>query len=147
MKNIHYKQFFLLFVFLLSITNYAQAKSEITTTEGYIKASIPGSDITAAYMTINNNSDKPITLQKITSSISNRIEIHEHSMSDGMMRMRQVDNITINANSSAVLKPSGLHLMIFSLNQKITEQDVIPFTLYFSNETKINIQLPVYLYK
>lgn len=122
------------------------ASNDITVAEGYIKASIPGSDITAAYMTISNTANKAITLQKITSTISDRIEIHEHSMTDGMMRMREVGEITIDANSEVVLQPSGLHLMIFSLKQQVTEKDVIPLTLYFSNETKINIQLPVYRY-
>lgn len=128
------------------ITN-VYATTDVTVSEGYIKASIPGSSITAAYMTISNAGNKAITLQKISSTISDRIEIHEHSMSDGMMRMRQVTEITIDANNEVVLQPSGLHLMIFSLKQKVTDKDVIPLTLYFSNKTKINIQLPVYRYK
>jgi len=132
---------------LIGMITNVYATSGVTVSEGYIKASIPGRDITAAYMTINNAGNKAITLQKISSTISDRIEIHEHSMSDGMMRMRQVTEITIDANNEVVLQPSGLHLMIFSLKQKITDKDVIPLTLYFSNKTKINIQLPVYRYK
>lgn len=129
------------------MVNNAYAASAITITEEYIKASIPGSNVTAAYMTISNTSDKAITLQKVSSIISDRVEIHEHTMADGMMRMREVGKITIPANGNVVLEPSGLHLMIFSLKQQITEKNVIPFTLYFSNETKINIQLPVYRYR
>jgi copper(I)-binding protein len=145
MRNIYYGKLFI--VFLLCIANHAHAVNAIKITDGYIKASIPGSDITAAYMTINNHSDKALTLQKITSTISSRIEIHEHSMTDGMMRMRQVDNINIEPNSNVVLKPSGLHLMIFSLSRQLTEQENIKLTLHFSNKTKIDIQLPVYRYK
>ncbi|PKG81541.1 hypothetical protein CXF85_18975 [Colwellia sp. 75C3] len=146
MKNIHYGKCFILFLLLFGMVKNGDASNDITVAEGYIKASIPGSDITAAYMTISNTANKAITLQKITSTISDRIEIHEHSMTDGMMRMREVGEITIDANSEVVLQPSGLHLMIFSLKQQVTEKDVIPLTLYFSNETKINIQLPVYRY-
>jgi copper(I)-binding protein len=146
MKNMHYGKCFILFVWLFGMVNNSYASSEITVAKGYIKASIPGSDITAAYMTISNASNKAMTLQKISSTISNRIEIHEHTMADGMMRMRQVAEITIGANSKVVLQPSGLHLMIFSLEQKITEKDVIPLTLHFSNDTKVNIQLPVSRY-
>jgi len=147
MKNIHYKQFFIFFVVLFSTVVHADAVNKITISDGYIKASIPGSDITAAYMTINNNSDKAITLQKVTSSISDQIEIHQPNMTDGMMQMRQVDDVTIKANSSVVLQPSGLHLMIFALKQQITEKEMISLTLFFSNDTNINIQLPVQLYK
>jgi copper(I)-binding protein len=144
MRNIHYRKVGIFFTLLFGMITNAYAISSITVTDGYIKASIPGSDITAAYMTIINAGDKAITLQKISSTISDRIEIHEHSMANGMMRMRQVAEVTIDANNEVVLQPSGLHLMIFSVKQTITEQDVIPLTLYFSNETNINIQLPVY---
>ena len=146
MKNIHYGKFFILFVLLFGMVNNTYASNDITIAQGYIKASIPGSNITAAYMTISNPTDKEITLQKITSTLSDRIEIHEHSMADGMMRMREVGKVIIAANSKVVLQPSGLHLMVFSLKQQITEQDVIPFTLYFSNKTQVTIQLPVYKY-
>ncbi len=147
MINIHYGKLVLYFVLLLSISNNVYATSSITVTNGYIKESIPGSNITAAYMTISNDGDKAITLQSIRSTISDRIEIHEHSMTDGMMRMREVGEITIDANSKVVLQPSGLHLMIFALKQQVRKEDVIPLTLYFSNKTKINIQLPVRQYK
>jgi copper(I)-binding protein len=147
MQNIHYRKLFVFFTLLLGMVSHVHATSDVTVADGYIKASIPGSNITAAYMTIKNDSDKEITLQKISSTISDRIEIHEHTMANGMMRMREVGEITIKANSSVVLQPSGLHLMIFSLKKQITEKNVIPLTLYFSHETKINIQLPVSRYK
>jgi copper(I)-binding protein len=147
MQNIHYRKLFVFFTLLFGMVSHVHATSDVTVADGYIKASIPGSNITAAYMTIKNDSDKEITLQKISSTISDRIEIHEHTMANGMMRMREVGEITIKANSSVVLQPSGLHLMIFSLKKQITEKNVIPLTLYFSHETKINIQLPVSRYK
>ena len=147
MKNIDYGKLFVFFALLLGIVNHAYATSKITVAEGYVKASIPGSNVTAAFMTISNTSDKAITLQKVSSTISDRVEIHEHSMTNGMMRMREVGEITINAHSKVVLQPSGLHLMIFSVKQPIIEKNVIPLTLYFSNKTNINIQLPVYRYK
>jgi len=147
MKNIHYGKFFLIFALLLVMINNTHATSLINAEDGYMKASIPGSDITAAYMTLNNTGDKAITLQKITSTISDRIEIHEHSMADGMMRMREVAEVVVEAKAQVVLQPSGLHLMIFDLKKQLVEQDLIPLTLTFSNGSKLNIQLPVYRYK
>ncbi len=68
-------------------------------------------------------------------------------MADGMMKMRQVDNIVIDTKNIVLLKPSGLHVMIFALKQQLNEQETISLTLFFSNETEVNIQLPVYRYK
>ncbi|WP_057832880.1 copper chaperone PCu(A)C [Colwellia sp. TT2012] len=147
MKNNYWLKLIILLVFSFGITSQVSASNSITVTQGYIKASIPGSDVTAAYMTINNHGKKAITLQKITSELSARIEIHQHSMANGMMTMRQVDQVIIKAKSKVVLQPSDLHLMIFSLKQKITEKDVISLTLHFTNATKIKIQLPVSKYK
>jgi copper(I)-binding protein len=67
-------------------------------------------------------------------------------MEDGMMRMRQVQSLNINANSQVVLAPHGLHLMIFSLKKTINTSDVAPLTLYFSNDINITLQLPVASY-
>lgn len=147
MRNIHYRKVAIFCTLLFAMMSNVYAASTISVNDGYVKASIPGSDVTAAYMTLRNTSNKAITLQKVSSTVSDRIEIHEHSMSDGMMRMREVGEITIKANSEVVLQPSGLHLMIFSLKQQITDKDVIALTLYFSNDTEVKIQLPVLKYK
>ena len=146
MRNIHYKKLLVAFVFLLPLCVKADANKIITVSDGYVKSSIPGSDITAAYMSITNHSTQKISLQKITSPLSDRIEIHQHSMEDGMMRMRQVQSLNINANSQVVLAPHGLHLMIFSLKKTINTSDVAPLTLYFSNDINITLQLPVASY-
>lgn len=147
MRNIHYRKVAIFFTLLFAMTSNVYATSAITVTDGYVKASIPGSDVTASYMTLSNTSDKAITLQKVSSTISDRIEIHEHSMADGMMRMREVDEIIIKAHSNVVLQPSGLHLMIFSLKHPVKEKSVISLTLYFANDTEVKIQLPVLKYK
>ena len=146
MRNIHYKKLLVAFVFLLPLFVKADANKIITVSDGYVKSSIPGSDITAAYMSITNHSKQKISLQKITSPLSDRIEIHQHSMEDGMMRMRQVQSLNINANSQVVLAPHGLHLMIFSLKKTINTSDVAPLTLYFSNDINVTLQLPVASY-
>ncbi len=147
MKNIYSLKAIIAVLFLFVSINQVYASATIKISDGYIKASIPGSDVTAAYMKITNISDRTITLEKITSAISEQIEMHEHSMAGGMMRMRQVDNISVDANSSITLQPSGLHLMIFSLKQQLSENDNIMLTMHFSDKTKIDIQLPVYRYK
>ena len=147
MRNIHYTKVAIFCTLLFAMMSNVYAAKTITVNDGYVKASIPGSNVTASYMTLRNTSNKAITLQKVSSTVSDRIEIHEHSMADGMMRMREVGEITIKANSTVVLQPSGLHLMIFSLKQPIKEKSVMPLTLYFSNDTEVKIQLPVLKYK
>ena len=64
-------------------------------------------------------------------------------MKDGMMRMRQLSTIDIEANSTVVLQPHGLHLMIFDLSALLGPNTLVDVTLHFSNDKQLTIQLPV----
>ena len=116
----------------------------ISVEQAYIRSSIPGSTITSSYMRIENKGEKKVTLLGASSKISPRIEIHQHIMSDGMMRMRQLDFIDINAKQHIVLQPSGLHLMFFDVKKNLEAQENIELTLNFLNKAPVIIQVPVY---
>lgn len=115
----------------------------ISVEDGYVRESIPGTGISSAYMTITNTSDQAFTLTGASSKRSPRIEIHEHTMSDGMMRMRQKASIVIPAKESVRLQPSGLHLMIFDLPAPLKQGEQMPVSLHFSGEAAVNIELPI----
>jgi copper(I)-binding protein len=119
-------------------------QSLILVEQAYIRSSIPGTTITSSYMTIENKGEKTVTLLGANSKISPRIEIHQHSMSDGMMRMRQVDSIDIKARQRIVLQPSGLHLMLFGVKKPLKAQEKVELTLNFSNKSSVTVQVPVY---
>lgn len=121
-----------------------EQKQMISIEHAYIRSSIPGTTITSSYMIIENKGEKTVTLVGANSKISPRIEIHQHSMSDGMMRMRQLDSIEIKAKQRIVLQPSGLHLMIFGVKKPLKAQQRIELTLNFSNNLPVTIQVPVY---
>lgn len=121
-----------------------EQKLLISVEQAYIRNSIPGTTITSSYMIIENKGEKTVTLLGASSKISPRIEIHQHSMSDGMMRMRQLDSIDIKAKQRIVLQPSGLHLMLFDVKQPLQAQQKVELTLNFSNKSPVTIQVPVY---
>jgi len=129
-------------VFFLVVANSAQA-TDVSASDGFVRESIPGTTISSAYMTLKNNSEKSVTLVGASSEISARIEIHEHSMSDGMMSMRQLDSIVINSKDTVILQPSGLHLMIFDIKAPLKHGDLITLTLHFLSHPDVEVQLPV----
>ncbi|NQY35613.1 MAG: copper chaperone PCu(A)C [Alteromonadaceae bacterium] len=118
-------------------------KAEISVNTGYIRETIPGTSISSAYMTIHNTSMKKLSFIGASSEFSPRIEIHEHTMDNGMMRMRQRRSIEIPAQNTVVLHPSGLHLMIFDLKQPLKQDQVVSITLHFATHEDLTIQLPV----
>ena len=123
---------------------YLSVKAEeISVNTGYIRETIPGTSISSAYMTIQNTSSKKISLIGASSDFSPRIEIHEHTMEDGMMRMRQRKSIEIPAEGEVILQPSGLHLMIFDLKKPLKEGQTVSIILHFSTHEELTIQLPI----
>lgn len=134
--------FFTLFMILFG-TFSVLAENTVVVSDSYIRETIPGTVITSAYMTLDNSQLKEVVLTGVTSSISERIEIHEHTLDNGMMKMRQRDNITIPAQSTVNLKPGGLHLMIFDFKKPLIKDQVIPITLHFLSGKHIDITMTV----
>lgn len=128
--------------FFVTFASYAQA-TNIVVTDAYIRETIPGTKVSSAYMVIKNNSDEAIKLVGAMSSVTDRIEIHEHVMTDEMMRMQQVASVSIDANSEVVFQPMGHHLMIFNLPKRLKQGETYPITLQFSQHSDIPIDFPV----
>ncbi len=83
----------------------------------------------AVYLTLRNNGDVADTLVSAATDAAQAVEIHESRMEDGVMRMRQRDNVEIPAGESVVLAPGGLHVMLIGLTQELTEGDEFDVTL------------------
>jgi len=152
MKNNYFiSLFFSLLLACNFVSFYGLANSISVSEDGkilienaFVRATIPGTSISSAYMEIENKSAATITLISINSKASSRIEIHQHTMLDGMMRMRKLDTIDIKPKERVKLQPSGLHLMLFNVAPPLKAQENIELILSFSNKQSIAMQLPVY---
>ena len=128
---------------VFSNVGYASDNTEILVENGYARESIPGTTISSAYMTIKNLSAKNIRLIAASSVVSERIEIHQHTMVDGLMRMRQRDYVEISAHNITEFQPSGYHLMIFDLKHSIKAKENIIITLHFDDQSRIDVNYTV----
>lgn len=118
--------------------------SSIEIKNAYIRATPPRVPNSAAFLSIVNNSKEDITLDSITSNIVANIEMHNSSMKNGIMSMKQVKNILIKANSSTSLKPGSLHIMLFGIkNKPLKAGDKHEFTFNFSNKEVLTLDLSV----
>lgn len=127
--------------FLYVANSFASGNLQVS--QGYIRATIPGTQISSAYMTIVNHTSNDVKLIAVKSNISDRIEIHEHIMADGMMKMRQVESLLVKSHNSTVLQPSGYHLMIFNLVNPLEPEQKVKLTLVFDNNDEVELELPV----
>jgi copper(I)-binding protein len=140
------KSWFFVFFTLLSLPAFSgySVFEGVQISQGHIRETIPGTSISSAYLTIRNTHQQALKLIAVTSKVSPRLELHEHSMTEsGMMKMRQVPYILIPANSEVTLEPSGLHIMIFELTKGLMAGEQVSLNLIFENQKIVNITLPV----
>ena len=100
----------------------------------WIKTTIPGSAVSAAYMQIK--SATPFKLIKAESPAAGIVEIHDMKMNAGVMEMKALDVIEVPANKAVTLKPGGMHVMLMNVKKPINKGDKVPMTLTFEGADK-----------
>jgi len=120
----------LLVLFALPISSHAQ-QSDIAISGEWARPIIIAGRPGSAYFHIENNGSEADKLVSVTSSVSPRVELHEHTMKDGIMKMGQVMAIEVPAGGSVDLEPGGYHIMIFESTRKYGAGEEIDLTLTF----------------
>lgn len=119
------------------------AASDIEVKDAYVRATPPGLPNSAAFLTIENNTDKTISINSALSNISDNVELHTHDMKNGVMKMYQVPKIDVPAHGKTVLKPGGYHVMLIGLKKQLKVGEQVDFTLLLSNDEMIKVVAPV----
>lgn len=86
----------------------------LTLSELWVRAMPPTRSTTAAYLTVSNNTDQPVSITGVASPDANAT-LHETVTKDGRSLMQPVDELVVPANSSVSLAPGGLHIMLMGL--------------------------------
>jgi len=112
----------------------------IEISDARINPPLPGQTTAVAFMTfdIKSESDR---LLGISSPISDRIELHTHTMQDGIMRMRQTDGINLPKGRTVKLEPGGLHVMIFDAN--VSDMDETTITIDYETANDVTLVVPI----
>jgi len=75
-------------------------------------APLPGSEVSAAYLTLHNHSQEALTIQRVSSPEFAKVEIHENMTVDDVNRMRRLDSLTLDAGTRTQFVSGGKHLML-----------------------------------
>ena len=130
-------------IILIMILGFKAYSSEMMAHDAYVRLLPPTSKTTAGFMNLMNHGNTDMKLIKVESDIAEKVEIHNHTMVDGMMKMRQVKEIQINKHKMVELKPGGYHIMFIGLKKPLSEGQIIKMKLYFANKLSIDVEAPV----
>ena len=107
----------------------------------WIKATIPGSNVSAAYLRVK--SAQAVRLVKAETPVAGIAELHSMNMKDGVMEMKAESAFTVQAGKTIELKPGGMHIMLMQVAQPINVGDKVPLTLTFEGADKKPLVLKV----
>lgn len=116
---------------------------EVQIVNSTVRQPLPGRTVSAGYFSINNTSQRTISLVSASSPWFEKVELHQHSYVDGMMRMQRIDTIVVASNQTVHLQPGGLHLMLFQPKQSLQLEQQVPIELAFDNGDKIAVMAVV----
>jgi copper(I)-binding protein len=94
------------------IASCGESGPPLTATGVVAFAPLPGSEVSAAYLTLHNHSQEALTIQQVSSPEFAKVEIHESMTVDDVIRMRRLDSLTLDAGTSTRFVSGGKHLML-----------------------------------
>ena len=97
----------------------------------------------AAYVTVVNHGKHSDKLIRVMAPVAKRVQLHTHKTDNGIMRMRPIKSVPVPAHTSVMLKPSGHHIMMMGLTQKLIMGEEFPLTLVFENAGKLTVKAQI----
>jgi len=108
--------------------------ANVSVTDAWARATMPGQPVSGAYMNIQSDADA--RLISVSSPLIPQVEVHEMKMDGNVMRMREVKAIDLPKGKTVSLKPGGFHIMLMNLKQPIIAGEMIPLALVIESGGK-----------
>jgi copper(I)-binding protein len=116
----------------------------ISIAQPWSRATPGGATVGAGYLTITNGGDAADRLVSATAEVAGRAEIHQMSMTGGVMKMRPVpEGVELPANGTVALAPASYHLMLLGLKRPLKAGDTFAGTLTFERAGTVDVTFVV----
>lgn len=123
----------LIVAFAALVTNANAVELQIT--DSAVRQPLPGRTVSVGYLSIKNTEVTSIRLVKASSKQFGNIELHNHTMVNGMMQMQRLQDIEIQPGETVKLQPGGLHLMMFRPVTTLQLGEEVAIDLHWSDGT------------
>ncbi len=131
-----------LFLILLGLSVDCLAK-DLLVENPWIRQAPPTARNLAGYVKLTNSKNEAIHLQAVGSPLFTRVELHVTTIENGMMRMKEIENLTIKPHETMEFEPGGKHFMLIKPKQPIKAGLIVPVILQSNDGEKITINFIV----
>lgn len=127
----------------LGLTGQVALAQSLIVDKARVRAVPPGSPATAAFMNLTNPGEADLAVVGAASPLAGTLELHRHTLEEGVMQMRRVAAIPVPAGETTRLAPGGWHLMMFELAATPAEGENVEIVLSLDNGERLTLQAPV----
>ena len=135
------KVIFTIFLFVFSLSCFAADK--IAFENAWVREAPPMARNLAAYAEVKNIANETLKIVSLSSPMFEKVEMHVISLKNGMMRMKQVESMSLVSGESVVFEPGGKHFMLIKPKQRITAGLRVPITLKLQSGDVITVEMEV----
>jgi hypothetical protein len=114
----------------------AEDDAPLVAADVVIYQAVPGSPMRAGYLTLTNNTNAAITINRIASPEFASVEMHESLLEDGIAKMRALPNLPISAGETVRFEKGGKHLMLM---QPVGDFDSVTLQFYSGNTLLLDV--------
>ena len=108
------------------------------------RAMLPGAKVGGGYLAITNTGPQNDTLVSVTSPRASSVQLHQMSIDNGIMIMRELrDGIEIPAGKTILFKPGAYHLMFMDVREPFKRGETITATLTFAKAGAVEVAFAV----
>lgn len=110
----------------------------------WMRATPKGAESTVGYFRITNSGTTADRLTGGSTPAASQFQIHEMTMTGGVMKMRHLPNgLEIKAGETVELKPSSYHAMFVGMKQPVKQGDHVKGTLTFEKAGALEVEYSV----
>ena len=134
------KSAFIAFLAFITMASHGALSGMLEIGTVQIRATAPGMNVTGGYVAITNHGNSDDTLVAASASFAKRVELHEMTHDNGVMKMRRRgDGIGIPAGETVLLKPGGLHIMFMGLKETLQPGEMREIALEFASGHRMTV--------
>jgi periplasmic copper chaperone A len=121
--------------------DYTAAKLKVN--HPWARATVAAQSVGGGFMSIANQGSSDDALIAVKWADSQTLELHTHSVTNGVMQMRQVDKIVLPAGKTVTLAPGGFHVMFMMLKSPLAVGEKRDAVLVFEKAGELKVQFKV----
>ena len=103
------------------------AHAEVTASNAWVRATVPGQKTAAAYLTLRSTADASVVA--VSTPVARKAELHTSMIMSGVAHMHGLDALKLPAGKAVELKPGADHVMLMDVPRPLRAGETVPLAL------------------